>query len=66
MKQAIGQVLDELPDDRVREVLDFARFLAEAGEGDRWREFGRGQLARAYGDNEPEYSEADVKKPVAT
>jgi hypothetical protein len=65
MKQAIQRVLDELPEDRVREVLDFARFLAEAREGDGWREFGQRQLAKAYGDDEPEYSEADLKTRVA-
>jgi hypothetical protein len=61
MKRAIGRVLEELPDDRVREVLDFARFLAQVDEADQWREFGRKQLARAYGDDEPEYTEADLK-----
>ena len=65
MKQAIRQVLDELPDDRVREVLDFARFLAQSSEADGWREFGPRQLARAYGDDEPEYSEADLKTRVS-
>lgn len=64
LKQAIRQVLDELPEDRVREVLDFARFLSEAREAEQWRAFGRQQLARAYGDDEAEYTEADLKTRV--
>ena len=54
-------LLDGLPDERVREVLDFARFIAQANDADEWRAFGQSQLARAYGDDEPEYSEADLK-----
>ena len=60
LQQALAEVLDTLPDERVREVLDFARFLAQANEQEEWRTFGRKQLARAYGDGEPEYSEADL------
>jgi hypothetical protein len=29
LKRAVGQVMEELPDDRIRQLLDFARFLAE-------------------------------------
>ena len=32
LQQAIEQVLEGLPVERVREVLDFARFLAHASE----------------------------------
>lgn len=64
IKQAVQQVLDVLPEDRVREVLNFARFLAQVDETDQWRQFGRRQFARAYGDDEPDYSEADLKSRV--
>ncbi|MCU1275879.1 MAG: hypothetical protein JWO48_3310 [Bryobacterales bacterium] len=60
-QQAIREVLEALPEDRVREVLDFARFVAQASEADEWRRFGQNQLAGAYGDAEPEYGEADIK-----
>ena len=61
MQQAIRQVLDGLPEERVREVLDFARFIAQASEADEWRRFGQNQFAAAYGDDEPEYDESDIK-----
>ena len=60
-RQMLEQVLLELPEDRVGEVLDFARFLNSQEEREAWSALGRGQLARAYGDDEPEYTEADLK-----
>jgi hypothetical protein len=61
MQEAIQELLKELPDERVREVLDFTRFIAQSNDADEWRAFGQRQFARAYGDDEPEYSEADIK-----
>jgi hypothetical protein len=55
-------VLRNLPDDRVQEVLDFARFLSIQEHQDGWRAFGRTQLARAYSDDEPEYSLDDIQQ----
>ena len=39
----------------MREVLDFAEFL-QGQDAATWRQFGRNQLARAYGPDEAEYS----------
>jgi hypothetical protein len=50
-----------MPEDRVREVLDFARFLRSQEDREDWQEFGRRQLARAYGEIEPEYGPVDIK-----
>jgi hypothetical protein len=61
LKQAIQQVLEELPEDRLREILDFAQYLAHKRDDDEWRSFGLQQFARAYGPDEPEYTEADIK-----
>ncbi len=54
-------ILQSLPEDRVQEVLDFARFLSLQEDREGWQEFGKTQLARAYGDDEPEYTTADLK-----
>ena len=43
-KQVLEQVLMELPEDRLGEVLDFARFLSAREEQEAWRQFGRAQL----------------------
>lgn len=60
-KDALVEVLEELPEDRLSEVLDFARFLTVREDRDAWSRFGRSSLARAYGSDEPEYTEADLK-----
>ena len=61
VKETLEKVLGELPEDRLREVLHFAEFLTWREERDAWRHFGRAQLSRAYGPDEPEYTLADLK-----
>lgn len=65
-KEALDQVVDTLSEERVREVLDFARFLRWQEEREQWRQFGQAQLARAYGPDEPEYTEADIKPELSS
>ena len=60
-REMLEQVLTDLPEERVGEVLDFARFVSAREEREAWREVGRAQLARAYGEDEPDYTEADLK-----
>jgi hypothetical protein len=54
-------ILQNLPENRVQEVLDFARFLSLQEDREAWQEFGRRQLAHAYGNDEPEYGLDDIK-----
>jgi hypothetical protein len=61
VKEAIEKLLEGLPEERLREVLDFAEFLSWRDEDAAWRQFGKTQLAKAYGPDEPEYSSADLK-----
>jgi len=60
-REALDRVLQALTEERVREVLNFAEFL-HGKDTESWRQFGRTQLARAYGDDEPEYSNSDIKQ----
>jgi hypothetical protein len=60
-KEALERILEALPEERLREIVDFAEFLSWQEERARWRQFGQAQLARAYGSNEPEYTSADLK-----
>jgi hypothetical protein len=60
-REQLNAVLDQLPADRIGQVLDFARFLVVHGERAEWQRFGRSQLPRAYGDDEPDYTDADLK-----
>ena len=64
-REALEKLLESLPDDRLRELLDYAEFL-RGHESTAWRQFGRGQLARAYGPNEPGYTAADLKPELNT
>ena len=61
VRQSLQKVLEELPEDRLREVLDFARFLAAQREREQWTRAALQQFAGAYAPDEPEYSVADVK-----
>ena len=61
VKRALEEVLTTLPEDRLRDVLNFARFLSFGTDRDEWRRLGLSALARACGLDEPEYTEADVK-----
>jgi hypothetical protein len=61
VRESLDKILGDLPEGRLRELLDFARFLSWQEERGAWQEFGQAQLARAYGPNEPEYSLADLK-----
>jgi hypothetical protein len=60
-KDLLEGILQSLPENRVQEVLDFARFLSLQEDREAWQEFGRRQFARAFGEDEPEYSIGDVK-----
>ncbi len=62
VKETLEKVLEGLPEERLREVLDFAEFLSWQEERQAWRQFGQAQFARAYGPNEPEYTSADLKR----
>ncbi|HUT88942.1 MAG TPA: hypothetical protein VMY37_05575 [Thermoguttaceae bacterium] len=65
-REALREILDGLPDDRVNEVLDFARFLTGQEERQAWRQFGHDQLARAYGPDEPDYRVEEVKPELGS
>ena len=61
-RMILSQVLDQLPDDRLDQVLDFVRYLGWQEERREWQQSGRAHFAKAYGDDEPEYSLADLRK----
>lgn len=61
VKKALDELLATFPEDQLREVLNFAQFVSARQEREEWRRFGIQQLARAYGPDEPEYTEADLK-----
>ena len=60
-RDLLAVILQDLPENRVQEVLDFARFLRLREDRAAWQDFGRQQLARTYGDDEPDYTTEDIK-----
>lgn len=61
-REAIDAILTSMPEDRLREVLDYARYLTAQQDRDEWQRLGRAGLARAYGPEEPEYTENDLQR----
>ena len=61
VRKALDELLAAFAEEQLREVLDFAQFVNARQEREEWQRFGAQQLARAYGTNEPEYTEADLK-----
>jgi hypothetical protein len=57
----IYQVMEKLPEDKLRQLLDYAKFLAQSPEEREWRDYSREQFARAYGADEPNYTIHDIK-----
>ncbi len=66
VRQRLESLLERLSDDRLGEVLEFAQSLANRIEHQEWQAFGRGQLAAAYGPDEPEYTLNDIKRRGTT
>lgn len=63
-REALKKLIEELPEERLQEMLNFGEFLNWQEERAAWQTFGRGQLAQAYGPNEPEYTVADLKSEL--
>lgn len=61
VRESIDEVLQALPEDRQRELRDFAKFLRWQTERADWQRFGQAQFAKAYGPDEPEYSETNLE-----
>ena len=59
-RQLLTEMLAELPDERLDELLDFAKYLAWKNDRASWQQFGQSQFAKVYGDDEPEYTEDDL------
>ena len=65
-KEILLQFFDKLSPVRQCQLLDYARYLCwleqrEKEETEDWHRFGLEQFEKAYGPDEPEYTEADIK-----
>jgi hypothetical protein len=65
-RERLETILSQLSEQRLSEVLDYATFLGWLDarlkrESDEWQHFSLTQLTKAYDEDEPEYTEADLK-----
>jgi hypothetical protein len=60
IRDSLKDLLDALPEERLQKVRDFAEFLARQDEQE-WQTAARRRFGQAYGADEPDYTEADVK-----
>jgi hypothetical protein len=60
-KQSLVQLLEHLPEEKVEQILRFARNVSDDAEMEEWSAFGLEQLSRAYGPDEPVYTLNDLK-----
>jgi len=64
-QEQINQVAAGLSEPQLGHLLNFALYLRLQEETNEWRSAAQHQFAKAYGDNEPEYTEADIKQREA-
>jgi hypothetical protein len=60
-RECLEPLLESLSRERLEQLLDFAKFLAIEDERRDWQRFGQSSLSKAYGPDEPEYTEADIR-----
>ena len=58
--ERLNEIIEDLSEERLRTLLEFAEFLDAREEREAWTNLGLEQLAMAYGDDEPEYTLADI------
>lgn len=62
MRETLAEMVKAMPETQLREVLDFARFVTSCAERREWSDLALDGLERAYGPDEPDYTEADIKR----
>jgi hypothetical protein len=60
-KEALRQVVDGMTDDEARQLLILARLVADQADREEWGRLSMNGLAKAYADEEAEYSLSDLR-----
>ncbi len=64
VRQKLDEIVSRMSEEQQRLVLELARFLSLRTKHEDWRRAAQDQFARAYGPNEPQYTEDDVKSEL--
>lgn len=60
-RQILDDAVRDLDEGQLEQLAEFASFLRWRREAADWHQFGREQFSRAYSDDEPQYTAADIK-----
>ena len=60
MRARVLELSAVLSEERLRALLHYVEYLAHWEEQEAWSRFGLQNLAKAYSDDEPEYTLADI------
>ena len=68
LKKEIHKVIEEVPEPVLNEILEYIIHIKDTSaspdnERKIWSDISKKGLSRAYSDDEPEYTMADVKEP---
>ncbi|MEI6815523.1 MAG: hypothetical protein WCL14_02845 [Bacteroidota bacterium] len=69
LKQEILKTIEEIPESVLKDILEYLKHIKDTAstpdDEDRkfWMNVSKQGIARAYSDDEPEYSPNDVKEP---
>jgi hypothetical protein len=61
-KQALLELVTKLPEESAAELLEMAKSVLDGQEEEDWRGAALRHFNSAYGDNEPDYTEADIRR----
>jgi hypothetical protein len=60
IRNQIDQLLNDLSEERLKQVLEFTEFLSATDEREAWNAFGLQQAARFYDGDESDYTLDDI------
>jgi len=63
-RDTLESLITDWPDEKIDRVVEFVRFLQWSEDRAQWQAVAMQGLSLAYGDDEPEYTAADIKRPV--
>ena len=61
-KQALLELVTKLPEESAAELLQMAKSVLDGQEEEDWRHLALSHFSASYGDDEPEYTEADIRQ----
>ena len=60
IQERLQEIIEDLSEEHLRALLEFAEFLDASEEREAWNRFGLDQLAKLYEGDEADYSLADI------